>query len=76
MIDFLSLITYFRHLRIHMVNLIWRKHISTNLWGMTCEFIVYVSMFWVKLDDLLVGYFGIIKIYIYIYIIIDKLFTK
>jgi hypothetical protein len=28
---------------------------------MTCEFNVYVSMFWVKLDDLLVGYFGIIE---------------
>jgi hypothetical protein len=28
---------------------------------MTCEFNAYVSMFWVKLDDLLVGYFGIIE---------------
>jgi hypothetical protein len=28
---------------------------------MTCGFDMYVSMFWVKLDDLLVGYFGIIK---------------
>jgi hypothetical protein len=28
---------------------------------MTCEFNVYVSMFWVKLNDLLVGYFGIIE---------------
>ena len=27
---------------------------------MTCEFNVYVSMSSVKLDDLLVGYFGII----------------
>jgi hypothetical protein len=48
-----------------------------DLRGMTCGFNVYVFMFWVKLDDLLVGYFGIIekkkekKI-----MIIDKLFTE
>ena len=52
-------------------------------WGMTCGFDVYVSMFWVKLDDLLVGYFGIIEKNIYIkknikkkMMIIDKIFTK
>ena len=50
-----------------MFDLILHKHISTNFWGMTCGFDMYVSMFWVKLDDLLVGYFGIIEIYIYIY---------
>jgi hypothetical protein len=57
--------------------------LAQDLWGMTCGFDVYVSMFWVKLDDLLVGYFGIIE---YIYnkerkkeknlMIIDKLSTK
>ena len=30
-------------------------------WGMTCGFDVYVSMFWIKLDNLLVGYLGILK---------------
>jgi hypothetical protein len=44
---------------------------------MTCGFDVYVSMFWVKLDDLLVGYLGILLIKIKIkMMIIDKLFTK
>jgi hypothetical protein len=38
--------------------------LARNLWGMSCGFDVYVSMFWVKLDDLLVGYFGIFEKYI------------
>jgi hypothetical protein len=38
-----------------MFDLICHKHISTNLWGMTCEFNVYAFMLWVTLDDLLVG---------------------
>ena len=57
--------------------------LAHDLWGMTCGFDVYVSMFWVKLDDLLVGYFGIIEKNIYIkknikkkMMIIDKIFTK
>jgi hypothetical protein len=60
MIGFFSFVTYFWQLRIHMFDLILHKHISTKLWGMKCEFNVYVSIFWVKLDDLLVGYFDII----------------
>jgi hypothetical protein len=31
------------------------------VWGITLESDVYVSMPWVKLDDLLVGYFGMIN---------------
>ena len=35
--------------------------LAHDLWGMTCDLNVYVSMFWVTLEDLLVGYIGIIK---------------
>jgi polyferredoxin len=32
--------------------------LAHDWWGMTCGFNVYVFMFWVTLDDLLVGYIG------------------
>jgi hypothetical protein len=35
MIEFLSLVTYFGHLRIHMFDLIKHKHISTYVLGET-----------------------------------------
>jgi hypothetical protein len=60
MIEFFSLVTYFRHLRIRMFDLIYTSTLAHNLWGMTCEYDAYVSMSWVKLDDLLDGHFGIL----------------
>jgi hypothetical protein len=36
--------------------------LAHDLWGMTCDLNVYASMFWVTLDDFLVGYIGILLI--------------
>jgi hypothetical protein len=76
MIEFFNLVTYLRHLRIHMFDLIYTSTLSHNLWGMTRESNVYVSMSWVKLNDLLDGHFGILHIIKKYILIIDKLFTK
>ena len=44
-----------------MFDLLYTSTLAHDLWGMTCDFIVSASMFWVTLDDLLVGYIGIFK---------------
>jgi hypothetical protein len=62
MIEFLNLLTYFGHLRIHMFDMFNTSTLAQDLWDMTCDFDVYVSLFWVTLDDLLVGYLGIYEL--------------
>jgi hypothetical protein len=44
-----------------MFDLIYTSTLAQILWGMTCEFDVYILISWVKLDYLLIEYFGMIN---------------
>jgi glutaredoxin-related protein len=61
MTEFLRLVTYLGHLRIHMFDTLQHKHIRTGFMGYDMWFLCVCFYVWVKLDDLLVGYLGIIK---------------
>jgi hypothetical protein len=61
MMGFFLFVTYFRQVRIHMLICPNTSTLAHGWWCMTYGFDVYVFMFWVTLDELLVEHIGMKK---------------